>query len=133
MNQQTMDVLMAMVKVLGTTVGRDNICKVVQYFSMYLQASALRGERKMHPAFDKVHYNMWLTRKLLRFGLLSHYLKEILAYTKKKDVDKSEEQVGSNLERQPENLDKAKGEEILKDYSEMFDFSTSTFKFLSNI
>ena len=108
MDKHAMNLLNTIIAFLGKTKSRDNICKLVQYLSMYLHASALNGERTMYPAYDKVHYNMWITRKLLRIGLISHYLKEIISnYRTSAKCKNRDEQVGSKLGKSSDSSDKS--------------------------
>lgn len=130
--------LAGVVKILGTTLGRDRVCKLVQYITMYLHYAAKSKANDVHPAFEKVHYNFWITRKLLRFGLLWHYIKEIKQFTDPKNS--KEEQVGAQkksskginkLLNSPDN--KAEGGPAPKEGFDIFKFDTPALKALSTI
>ena len=134
MEKHAMNLLNTIITYLSKTNSRDNIWKLVQYLSMYLHASALKGERTMYPAFDKVHYNMWITRKLLRMGLVTHHFNEIITSFKKSfDGKNRDEQVGSKFGKNSDSSDKSndKGHE-----SKAFEFGVfdeSKYTLLSNI
>lgn len=88
MSEAIVNILNKMIKFMATTGGRDKLCKLIQYLSIYLQFSkvgtapenTLQALKNLDLPLNKVNYNMWITRKLLRFGLLWHYAKQIRGY-----------------------------------------------------
>lgn len=130
--------LAGVVKILGTTLGRDRVCKLVQYITMYLHYAAKSKTDAVHPAFEKMHYNFWITRKLLRFGLIWHYIKEIKHFTDPKNV--KEEQVGAQKKSSKgigkllNNSEKdAEGGPAPNEGFDIFKFDTPGLKALSTI
>lgn len=135
MSDQVTQVLTKAIGVLGTTVGRDKIIKLVQYVSLYLSNSGSTKSSIEH--FEKLNYNMWITRKFLRFGLLWHFIKEVKKLT---DPSKDKnEQVGTmkngkdgfkSLNSSSKEIEE--GAEA-KSHSDILSFDTPSLKALSVI
>ena len=136
MSEAAIHGLSKVIKVLSTTVGRDHICKVIQYLAIYLKAS--RGKAGLdHEGFATLNENMWVTRKLLRFGLLWHYLRQIRDFTDPSS-DKVEQgkakknRAGKSLLENTGSSDGEGGSEAKSSFS-IFDFDTPTLKALTTV
>lgn len=95
MEKQVTEALGSINKVLGSTMGRDKVLKLVQYIFFYLKNST-PDKNVTNPEFGNVHYNAWIARKFMRFGLLWVYIKQIKEFTDP-TKDKDESQVGLYL------------------------------------
>lgn len=118
------------IKFLSTTVGREKVCKLVQYLAMYV----LNSNTSNKDGFEKLHHNMWITRKLLRFGLLWHYIKQIKEYTEPKDY--TNEQGAGKLKKVSGKISHGDSEEEGKEAPSAFaalDFDVPSLKALSII
>ena len=132
-----MEVLTRIIKVLSTTIGRDRVCKLVQYLAMYWQFSKAHGVPKIsldvlensEQPLNKLHYNMWLTRKLLRIGLLWKYVQDILKFINEEEV---KEEKGSSKKKK--NMNKNKEKEVKDKHSfSIFEFDVPALKALATI
>lgn len=137
MSDSAIEKVSKIVKILGSTIGRDRVCKVVQYLALYLCHSKRDSTGKVsNPAFEKVHYNMWMTRKLLRFGLLWDLIKQIKLFTDPmhKDEQGGSDKLNKSLAKSSNPRDLQLGQD--SDAKKVFDvssFDTPGLKALSKI
>jgi hypothetical protein len=118
------------IKFLSTTVGRDKICKLVQYIAIYF----LNSNNTNKVGFQSLYHNMWITRKLLRFGLLWHYLKQIKTYTDPNDnIDEQGDEKSKKTVKRGALVNSSKEDKVVPPPTNIMDFDVPALKALSII
>lgn len=127
MDDKFIKLMGTIIQFMSRTIHRERLIKLAQYVSFYLHHKAKNAGQTPHSCYWKVYKNVWIVRKSLRFGLVSHYIKPIIKYINEQSEEKNPDQLARSLEKLSEQNKKDAND---KNQSE---FPLTNLPILSNI